>query len=59
MNVPLALMLGVALLLVGGCCKGKWSVLHKWAGIACAVVLAIQPVEALLKWLGKLVGIGA
>lgn len=56
MNTSLLVMMGVALLLVGCWCKG-WGSLYKWACLACAVLLAIQPVVATLKWLGGLVGV--
>ena len=55
MNMSLLIMMGVALLLLGVVAKG--SQLWKWSCIACAVLLAIQPLVATLKWLGGLVGV--
>ena len=55
MNTSLLLMAGVALLLAG--CWVKSSSIYKWICGACALLLAIQPVVAALKWVGGLVGL--
>lgn len=55
MNMSLLVMMGVALLLLACVAKGR---VYKYSCIACAVLLAIQPVIAALKWLGGLVGVG-
>lgn len=64
MSMPLLVMMGVALLLLGcwaiepaktSCSRYAW--LWRWACLVCAVLLSIQPLVATLKWLGGLVGV--
>jgi hypothetical protein len=57
MNMSLLVMMGIALLLLGQWAKGIGASLWKWSCLACAILLAIQPIVAALKWLGGLVGV--
>lgn len=55
MNAQLVIMLALALLLLRGLAKD--SKYLTWAAWGASVALLIQPVVALLKWLGGLVGV--
>jgi hypothetical protein len=55
MNMSLLIMMGVALLLLAVVAKG--SRVWKWSCVACGVLLMIQPLIAVLKWLGEKVGV--